>query len=243
MLVLALDTSTPTGSVALLDDEALLAEASAEVKGRHGELLISTIAGVLEAARRTIREVELVAVGIGPGSFTGVRIGVATAKGLAFANGVPLVGVVSLQAMARGLGANAGDAAADALLVPLAHAHRGEVFGAVYRPSSEGLEEVLAPFHALPLDAARAVTDAAAGAPLLVTGDGYRLFREQFQGALGDATIADESFDLPTGAAIGHEGRRAFLARGPDNPALLEPLYVRPSDAKLPATPLRIPGR
>ncbi|MBW2464255.1 MAG: tRNA (adenosine(37)-N6)-threonylcarbamoyltransferase complex dimerization subunit type 1 TsaB [Deltaproteobacteria bacterium] len=243
MLVLALDTSTPTGSVALLEDEALLSEASAEVKGRHGELLIGTISGVLEAARRTIREVELVAVGIGPGSFTGVRIGVATAKGLAYANGTALVGVVSLQAVARGLGAMSGDADRGALLVPLAHAHRGEVFGAVYRQSPAGPEEILAPFHALPVDAARAVTGAAAGAPLLVTGDGYRLFQEQFQGILGDATIADESFDLPTGAAIGREGRRAFLARGPDDPALLEPLYVRPSDAKLPATPLRIRGR
>lgn len=234
MLTLALDTSTPTGSVALLEEEALLAEASAEVKGRHGELLIGTIAGVLEAAGRTMAQVDLIAVGIGPGSFTGVRIGVATAKGLSFANGVPLVGVVSLRAIACGLGPGEG------CVAPLAHAHRGEVFGAVYRRGPGGPEEVLAPFHALPPAASRAVLDAAAGEPLLIAGDGYRQFEDQFEGPLAAAAKASPALDLPSGVSVGREGRRAFLADGPDDPALLEPLYVRASDAKLPVTPLKI---
>jgi len=234
MLILALDTSTPVGSVALLSDETVLARASADVKGQHGELLIGTIARCLEEGGRTLADVDLLAVGIGPGSFTGVRVGVATVKGLALSNGLPLIGVVSLVAMARSVGPGEG------VVAPLVHAHRGEVYAAVYRRDDAGPQILVEPFNALPAEAARQIREAAGGAPLLVLGDGYRRYAAAFGEHLGVFDAAPEAHDAPDAAAIGLEGRRRFVADGPDDTAALEPLYVRPSDAKLPATPLEV---
>ncbi len=234
MLVLSLDTSTPTGSVALLEGDEVLGRAWAEVKGKHGEHLIETLAACLEAAGRTLADVELLAVGIGPGSFTGVRVGVATVKGLALSRGLPLVGVVSLAAIARGTRAR------DGAVAPIVHAHRGEVYAALYTCGEDGPMERLAPFHALPVEAAARLRQAADGRALLAVGDGYRRFEEALGPALGPHETAPETSDLPSAEAVAREGLRRFRTHGPDDTARLEPLYVRPSDAKLPAIPLDV---
>src|SRR4051812_2977434 len=121
MLTLALDTSTYVGSVSVTRGGELLAEWSAFVRASHGETLLPHVEQALTLAGVHLREVELLAVGIGPGSFTGVRIGVATAKGLALSLQKPLVGVTSLRTLAAGMPAGGG------LLVPLLDAHKGEV--------------------------------------------------------------------------------------------------------------------
>jgi tRNA threonylcarbamoyladenosine biosynthesis protein TsaB len=232
MLILALDTSTAVGSVALLADDEVLARASASVKGQHGELLIGTIACCLEEAGRTLSEVELLAVGIGPGSFTGVRVGVATVKGLAVSRGVPLIGVVSLAAMARGVGEG------DGVVAPLVHAHRGEVYAALYSRGPEGPEPLLDPWSALPGVAAERIREAAVDRRVTLVGDGVRRYGPEIGAIVAGAVLSGPDLDAPSAVSVAFEGRRLFLARGPDDTAALEPLYVRPSDAKLPATPL-----
>src|SRR3954447_24654475 len=126
MRILALDTSTYLGTVAVVQHGELPAEWSALVRASHGETLLPHVERALELSRLTLAELDLIAVGIGPGSFTGVRIGVATAKGLALAEQKPIVGVTSLRALARGLGVGAG------LRVPVVDAHKGEVYTAAY---------------------------------------------------------------------------------------------------------------
>jgi tRNA threonylcarbamoyladenosine biosynthesis protein TsaB len=235
MRILAIDTSTHVGSVALVDGGALLAETSAFVRAKHGEVLLGHVERVLAAAGVAVRDVDLFAVGVGPGSFTGARIGVATAKGLAFANDKPLRGVVSLAAIARGLGA-AG------LAATIADAHKGEVFGALYRLAPTGPAALVAPFHAEPARAAAHLRTAAGAGEetLLVAGDGFRRYEDVLRPALGAHAAVAPVFDAPRAAMLALEARDLYEREGPSDLAALEPLYLRASDAKLPESPLAL---
>jgi tRNA threonylcarbamoyladenosine biosynthesis protein TsaB len=230
MLVLALDTSTFLGTVAVVRDGELLAEISASVRASHGETLLPHVQRALELANVKLGQVDLLAVGIGPGSFTGVRIGVASAKGLALAEQKPLVGVTSLRTLARGMGA------ADGLAVPVLVAHKGEVYCAAYGRDEQGeLVEELAPFHAAPAVAAQRLRATAQARTLWIAGDGLGRYRDAFVNPLGKpARRAPRYCDYPRAACLAHEAERAFECRGADDLAALEPMYLRPSDAKLP---------
>ena len=230
MRILALDTSSFVGTVAVLDGGDLRAEWSASVRASHGETLLPQLARALEHAGLALSDIELFAVGIGPGSFTGVRIGVATAKGLALAEQKPLVGVTSLRVIARGM-------LAERLRAVAVDAHKGEVYCALYELSDDGaLHERLAPFHAAPGVAGRMLREAAEGAPFWLAGNGIARYGEALTGELGaDARRAPGYCDVPRAACLAHEAERALRIEGPSDLARLEPLYVRPSDAKLPS--------
>ncbi len=230
MLVLALDTSTFLGTVAVVRDGALLAELSASVRATHGETLLPHVQHVLSLSGVRLEDLDLLAVGIGPGSFTGVRIGVATAKGLALATKKALVGVTSLTTLARGLSFGEG------VGVPVLDAHKGEVYCAAYNRDGEGeLVEVLAPFHAPPQQAAERLRKLGPGKPLWLAGDGLDRYGAQFLEPLGAPFVrAPRLMDVPRASCLAHEAVRRFKAHGPSDLASLEPMYLRPSDAKLP---------
>ena len=99
--ILAFDTSANATAVAIVDGDRVFAEEAIETtSGRHAETLLPRIERCLAASSLTLADLELIAVGVGPGSFTGVRVGIATAKGLALATGIPVRGVVSLASLA-----------------------------------------------------------------------------------------------------------------------------------------------
>lgn len=236
MHVLAIDSSTATGSVAVVSGGRTLAALSASVQARHGEVLLPYIEQVLSLCGLQFREVGLIAVGLGPGSFTGVRIGLATAKGLALSGGIPLVGVVSLRALARGLGP------APALAVPLVDAHRGEVYGAVYRLGPDGIDgELLAPFHAPPAEALRTLADVIGDGAPVICGDGARRYADVVRDVLGRrAVVASPAYDTPRATMIALEAITQHTLHGASDLASIEPMYVRPSDAKLPKGSSRV---
>jgi tRNA threonylcarbamoyladenosine biosynthesis protein TsaB len=232
MRILAFDTSTHTASVAVLNESGPLAEINASVEARHGETLLPRIQAVLEEAGMPFASIDLLAVGIGPGSFTGVRVGLATAKGLTLATGKPLRGVVSLRTLARG-----APATREMLAAPVMDAYKGEVYLAAYErgPSGE-LWERLEPMHAPPAEAALALRQAASGSRVLMCGSGAHRYAQIFADRLGDgALMADPALDLPRAVHLGHEARLAFEREGASDLFALEPLYLRPSDARLPA--------
>lgn len=233
MRLLAVDTSTFVGTVAVLREGELLAEWSASVRATHGETLLPHVARVLELSGVTLAELDAIAVGIGPGSFTGVRIGVATAKGLALALGKPIVGISSLRTLARGISGGAG------LRVPVLDAHKGEVYCAAYALDDTGrLIERVAPFHAPPAEAAAHLGGQVGDQPLWLAGSGLPRYGEAFTGALrGPATRAPLFCDVPRAACLAHEALTQLTEHGPSDLASLEPMYLRASDAKLPATP------
>ena len=143
MRIAALDTSTLLGSVALFDHEVLVAEDSRRVSNAHGEALLPMLQGLFARTGWSPRDIDRWVVGIGPGSFTGIRIGVATAQGIALATGAELVGVNSLETLAEGL--------EDTTVISLLSALRGEVFvsvrhegAVVVPPSCWSLDELTA---------------------------------------------------------------------------------------------------
>lgn len=229
MRILALDTSTMVGTVAVLQDGELLAESSASVRASHGETLLPRLVRALEHAQLALADIDLFAVGLGPGSFTGVRIGVATAKGLALAEKKPLVGVTSLRVLARGMDGGS-------LRVVAVDAHKSEVYAALYELGDDGqLRERVAPFHAAPARAAARLREAAPGERLWLAGSGLSRYGEDLIGPLGPEVVRTPAYcDVPRAACLAYEAASLFAEQGPSDLSVLEPLYVRPSDAKLP---------
>ncbi len=127
MRVLAVDTSTMAGGVALLDDDRIVGESLLDVRTTHSERLMVAVDRALGDAGWTAASLDGFAVAVGPGSFTGLRIGLAAVKGLAFALGRPIAAVPTLDAMAAGL------AWASRPVCPVLEARKGEVFASLYR--------------------------------------------------------------------------------------------------------------
>ena len=230
MRILAFDTATSATTVALSDAEAgleleLRDDPPVGERPRHATWLLPMIADLLERSGGWA-PVARIAVGTGPGSFTGLRIGIATARALAWARTVPLVGVSSLHALA--LGAMTPMAAPDGRAVLAAiDARRGEVFVAAWR----GAERELDPCVLAPGELAAAVGRLTArdrAAPLAI-GDGALRFRAQLEAAR--AEVPPERSALHRISAINH----CRLAGGlpATSPTEVEPVYLRPPDAEI----------
>ncbi len=220
--VLGLSTSTPRGGAAIVLGDRVLGAAAYDDLA-HAERIFAAIDEALGAAGLGREAIEAVACDVGPGSFTGVRVGVAAAKGIALALDVPLVGVTSLEAMAFEAFAT-GAAGPGDRCAPLLDAKKGEVFLAAYDAS---LTPLLAPEHA-PREEALARVPAGA----VVVG----AVAAELAGA-GAAIARGPGLDLPSAAAIARIGAgRIGGAPGAHDPGLLEPLYVRAPDARPAAT-------
>jgi len=212
MKILCIDTSTECGTVAISRDGDVAGSVRWRSKGRHGENLLGYIESALSRARVAPRELSAIGVVMGPGGFTSLRVGLATAKGLALGLDLPIVGVSSLRVMARAI-----EAAADSVRVPVIKAYRGDVFAAAYAVRHGSLEEIVPPRSGSPTDVLRVVREAIGNRPISVWGEGHTV--------TPDALAAEVHFVMDT--------------QGPADLAALEPQYLRPSDAKLPERPLR----
>jgi tRNA threonylcarbamoyladenosine biosynthesis protein TsaB len=241
MLVLAFDTSTLLSSVGCIaappegpgGGRERYAELTAPADPGHAETLVLRLESILAAGGWGFDQLDLVAFGRGPGTFTGLRIGAGTAKGLARGLGVPLVGVSSLEALAVSAGR-------EGLVATLTDARRGEVYAAVWRVMRRGgraAAEPLAEERVLDPDAARSMLEEAAGGePLLLVGDALRRYGAQ----LGDCgTPSEPPIVAPRAICVADLGAARFDERGGDDPAAVEPVYLRAPDARLPARRLR----
>jgi tRNA threonylcarbamoyladenosine biosynthesis protein TsaB len=232
--ILAFDTSANLTSVALCDGAQVLVEDENADSDRHAEILLPRVQRCLAQSGLRLEDIDLFAVGIGPGSFTGVRVGVATAKGFGLALKRPVCGVVSLAALA------AGAAGHGEWLAPVLDAFKGEVFAALYRATERGLQCVLEPFHAAPAAALARIASAAEARAYSLLGGGLRRYAAELGPLPEGATSLDVAFDAPRARHVARLAALA-LANGEVPPlAELAPLYVRDSDAQLPKTPLRL---
>lgn len=218
--MLAFDTSTDRGSVALVRlrgaEIEMIASREYEAEPGHAERLLPAIDEICRGAGLGPAGLSVVAVGVGPGSFSGLRVGVTTAKALAFAGGARVVGVSGLAALAAASGAREG------LVVALLDARRDEAFAAAYRVG-DWLDPAEPP-RLLALAEARRWVGSLPG-PLTLVGSGASLI---------DPSVATSPTHPPalTLAALA----AALLVRG-DAPPSVEPLYVRPPNATLPRPP------
>jgi len=217
MVVLAVDTSTNVCTAALMKDRGPAHEISVEVRSGHSGRLLPVIDTLFGLSPFSKEDVGLIAVGVGPGSFTGIRIAIATARGLSLALGCPLVGVNTLDALAWG-------ALPSALpVMPVIDARKSEVFCRLYAPDGNPLTS---PMNLRPANLGEIVSD-----ETLFIGNGVELYREVLSRTLGTRfQEGPEHLWYPRASVL---GRMALLqvSRGEYRPA--QPLYVRPSDAAL----------
>mgnify|MGYP001195915138 CR=1 FL=1 len=221
MITLAIDTATPAPSLAVLRDGEVLGERNPEHTDGAGRRVAQEIHLLLVDAGLVIGDVDEVVVGVGPGGFTGLRIGIATALGLGQALAIPVRGVASLEALALGLAAVCPEGT---LVAPVIDAKRQEVFAAAYRVSADGgMATVIEP-HATSA-AALGTRLAGVGGPIVLGGDGVH--------RCGDLLGGDISAIDP--ASVANLVSAVLLARrarsGGARPA--SPLYLRLPDAEV----------
>ncbi len=237
MIVLGFDTSTPATAVAVRLGDGTTTQARddppAGAHPGHATRLLDMAHELLAAAGVAWSQVDRIAVGLGPGTFTGLRVGVATARGLAQSLGVQLVGVSSLQALA--VAALSSEATDPPRVLAVIDARRSEVFAAAYQLGARGLPQELAPARALaPQELASVIVEAhqaleAEHQRWLAVGDGAVRFRSELQDA-GIAVAPEGSpFHLVSGASICELGVSAAAI----SPDAIVPDYRRRPDAEL----------
>jgi tRNA threonylcarbamoyl adenosine modification protein YeaZ len=214
VLLLALDTATPAVTVALHDGEQVLARADRVDARRHGELLLPCVDRVLGDAGRELTEVTAVVAGVGPGPYTGLRVGLATAQAFGAALGVPVHGLCTLDGLAYATGL-------DTPFVVATDARRKEVYWARYADARTRVSEPA-------VDRPAELTEAVAGVP--AAGAGARLYAETFTGVRADLPEHQSAAAL---AALAAEK----LTADPSGTGFLppRPLYLRRPDAQVPA--------
>jgi len=219
LLTFALDTATASPSLALVRDEDPIAELWLAPEPGSGRRVLEAAHGLLVSAGHEVADIEAIVVGVGPGGFTGLRIGLSTALGLGQALRVPVTGASSLEALALGI---AGEFPDGALIAPMLDARRRELFTAVYRSRAGDLEQLLAPVAIAP--AAFMARLRAFGEPVAVGGEGV---------AAAGPEIGE--FAVPPPGSPAHRLSAAALVRrvrtGAGLPA--RPVYARLPDAEV----------
>ncbi|MCF8055759.1 MAG: tRNA (adenosine(37)-N6)-threonylcarbamoyltransferase complex dimerization subunit type 1 TsaB [Desulfocapsa sp.] len=226
-LILALDTATSCSSVALTVGDAhkgeLVATLSLNSRVTHSRRLLAGIDWLLSENNIGFEDIDGLAVGLGPGSFTGLRIGMATVKGLATAMDKPLLGISTLDGLAF-------CCSGDKPLCVLLDARKKEVYRRWYRPDDRGLYRSKGTIKALtPQDLTREVTESS-----LMVGDGLLSYGEMLQDSLGERMImAPLVLHYPSAAAIGFLACEKLQRGETMDLDSAVPLYVRASDAEL----------
>ncbi len=224
MIIMAFDSTAKSASVAVLDGERVLAEYNIDNGLTQSELLLPMAEDMLRALKLSFSEVKLFACSTGPGSFTGVRIGVSLVKGLAFGRGVPCVGVSTLEALAESLRGLRG------IIVPVMDARRDQVYTAIF--SSDGNElvrraEDMAVSHSALAEMLRDAEDR-----IYLVGDGYGVTKAALD-ALGVKTeTTPERLRLESAASVGAVAYRKYKEGEAVDDLTISPTYLRMPQAE-----------
>ncbi len=218
MKILALETSTLTGSVALVEDGVLVGETLLGVSVRHSESLLPAIDRLLKDARLLSKDIDLYAVSTGPGSFTGLRIGLATAQGFGAAHGKPVIGISSLEGLAQNAFYFSG------VVVPVVNAFRSEVYRGFFERNGNELV-LLQPEAAVSVQVlAQELKDLKK--PAILLGNGVAICPSEVFSATG-VTAASPVFHTPRASHIATLAARAFTSHASESLAPPLPRYLR----------------
>ncbi len=224
MLIFGIDTCCSAATAALLEDDTLVAQTVINTGKTHSQKMMPQIAQMFSQAEKEVADVDCFAAAVGPGSFTGVRIGVATAKAMAQAVKKPCVAVSTLHGLANHL------AVFDGIICPILDARREQVYNALFRGGRTmkrlcedralGIEELLAELKEETL-------------PVIFCGDGVPVFREKIEATLGEnAMFAPVIQNMNLGASVAEVGYAAAKAGQTISYGELVPQYVRLSQAE-----------
>ena len=224
MLILAFETSAKAASVALLEDGKLLGESYQNTGLTHSQTLMVMAEQLLRQCGKTVAEVTAAAVAAGPGSFTGVRIGVAAAKGFAWGREIPCFGVSTLEAMALSLGAYQG------YVCPCMDARRNQVYNALFYVNQGQLERI---------SEDRAISLAELGEelknltePIFLVGDGSNLCYNTLLESVPGLVLPPEHRMHQRACGVALAARKQAEAGDPGDAGALTPNYLRLSQAE-----------
>lgn len=220
MNILAIDTSSPVASAAVMADGVLAGEYVISNGKTHSQIIIPLISDMLNKVGMTINDIDVFSTSLGPGSFTGLRIGVATAKSFAQAMGKEIIGISALS----GLCANVS-CCEDVLICPIMDARRGNVYNAIYKNGIEIKSDRLINLND--------VLDEVSGQKTIFLGDGVIKHKETIERAMGDkAVFAPAHLNIQKASSIAYLANIRAEKGDFDNLYSVEPIYVRASQAE-----------
>ncbi len=227
MLILALDSTAQVGSVALCEDETLIAEYTINTGHTHSETLLPMVESVLKIAGYTVDDVELFVCTAGPGSFTGVRIGAATVKGIAFGKGKLCIGVSTLESLAL------NGAALDGILCPAMNARRQQVYNALFDCDGRELTRLCEDRALAIAELGAELTEKYPDRPVYLMGDGAKITYDALADALGERLVMlPERLIHQSGYNTALCGLRLYREGVRTTDFELSPVYLRPSQAE-----------
>ncbi len=222
MIALGIESATESVGVSLASSDGVLASVEISRGRRHAESIVPCVQFVCERAEVDLPEIGAIAIDVGPGLFTGMRVGIATAKSLAMALGIPMVPMTSLEVLA------AGEPSSDDIIVPVVDARKSEVFWAMYRRSEHGLDLLHQPTVGSVDDL---ISDLMARDQSAVCiGDGAHRYRDDITAGF-NCEIGDTRH--PSAAVLAGEGVRRAIRDETVEEHLVEPVYLRQPDAQI----------
>jgi tRNA threonylcarbamoyladenosine biosynthesis protein TsaB len=224
MKILAVDTSTPVGSIALTEGALLKAQHILNISATHNQRLLPGIDRILEDTGWTLDDLDALAVSLGPGSFTGLRIGLSVIKGLAWARGKPMAGVPTLDALAANV------PFVPYPICPVLDARKGEIYTALYRLNDEQVVEKFTPYMALkPEKLADLISE-----KTVFVGDALLSYGDRLASRLGDRLLqAPPHLNVVHASSVAWLAWRMLQLGTHEDVSSCTPLYVRPSEAEL----------
>jgi tRNA threonylcarbamoyladenosine biosynthesis protein TsaB len=227
MKILGIDSSTPVTTIALIENQNLVVETVLNTRRNHSKKLMPVIDMVLKEAEVTITEIDGIAVAKGPGSFTGLRIGLTTAKTIAWSLGKPLLAIPSLDGLALNAQGVSG------IICPILNARKNEVYTCLYKIDKSNNLHKLSDYLAIEplklIDILKSKDEA-----IILLGDGVEEFATLFTDALGDKiTILTPVNWLSRASHIAYLGLKKLQNNEQDDVMHVSPLYIRKSEAEL----------
>ncbi len=224
MKVLGIDTSTSCASIGLADENSAISDYLLDIPVTHSERLLDSIEYVLKGASVSIEDLEGWAISLGPGSFTGLRIGVSTMKGLAFATRRPVAGIATLDVVAFNVSPTPH------LICPMLDARKGEVYTAFYRYDNAFLLKRLSAYQVFsPKDLRQKISE-----KTIFLGSGVKTYRSYLEDSLkGLALFVPDPLNSPHGATVARLGIERIQKNQVVDLSTFTPIYVRASEAEI----------
>ncbi len=221
MLVLAIDTSTRVGGIAIVNEGGVISEIRLSVSIEYSERLLPEIDHLLELSGISINDIELFAISKGPGSFTGLRVGMSTVKGLAFATGRPVITVSTLEALAWNM------PFARFPVCPVIDARKNEVFTALFRWNEDSPVRLMDDSVINRTELKDIIRSITGDERFILIGDGTKFYRDE-----AEFIIAPPERNIPSPACVGFIGLRLAEKGIFEDPVKIIPAYLRRSQAE-----------
>lgn len=227
MRLLAIEMATPVGGVALMKEDHLIAEYRLDMPMAHAERIMVLVDRVLQDGRTAVSDLDAIAVSVGPGSFTGLRVAVGTAKGLATGRTIALAAVPTLEALAGNV------SIPGTIICPMIDAGKTEVYAALFQAGAGGLKRRMEDQVVSPSRLAEWIRDGFKS-PVIFVGAAAESHREVLGPILKDRAVwVDPSLSHPRPSVVGRLGLDRLRRGESADPRRLEPLYLRRSDAEI----------